>query len=155
MHGNALRYISFLLTMVIFTLLTNDFALMPQKATGGSAGYDLRASLPETHILTKGSHAIIPTGVSTKFGNDVVGLLCSRSGMAAKHGVFVLNAPGVIDSDYEDEVKVILMNLGSKDFVIEPYQRIAQLVFAKLSDSPDVVTALKPRQGGFGSTGQQ
>jgi len=141
--------------MIVFNLVRPGVNCIPTKATSGSAGFDLRADLTEALVIPGNSSAIIPTGISTSFDKSVVGMICSRSGMAAKHRVFVLNSPGIIDSDYTDEIKVILMNVGGKDFVVEPYQRIAQIVFTYVAypfiDEANVAV----RTGGFGSTGSK
>lgn len=141
--------------MIVFTLVRPGVNCIPTKATSGSAGYDLRADVTEAFVIPSGSSALIPTGISTNFRNDVVGMICSRSGMAAKHQVFVLNSPGIIDCDYTDEIKVILMNLGSEDFVVEPYQRIAQIVFTHVAYPVIDEENVTVRAGGFGSTGTE
>lgn len=135
--------------------ITLDNTTMPALATPGAAGYDLCASQGLT--IKAGEFAKVPTGVRISMP---IGLECQirpRSGLAAKHGVTVLNAPGTIDSDYRGEICVILINHGKKDFVIEPGMRIAQMVFAQVItvdfQQCDTLDETARGAGGFGSTG--
>lgn len=128
---------------------------IPVQATAGSAGYDLCASqqvLLKTHCYAK-----VPTGLRLAMPAEIEGQVRPRSGLAAKHGITVLNAPGTIDSDYRGEVCVILINHGHEDFLIEPGMRIAQLVFAKVTTvdfvKSDSLDESGRGEGGFGSTG--
>jgi dUTP pyrophosphatase len=132
---------------------------LPAHATIGSAGLDLRAALAEgeTITLAPGDYDFIPTGLQIALSPGYEGQVRPRSGLAAKHGVTVLNSPGTIDSDYRGEVKVMLINHGKKPFVIERGERIAQLIVAAyVHVSWDVVDSLDETErgeGGFGSTG--
>lgn len=130
---------------------------LPHYATAFSAGVDLQAAIPQSIILKPLERAVIPTGVFLEIPEGYEGQVRPRSGLAAKKGVTVLNAPGTVDSDYRGEVGVILVNLSREPFVVEPGDRIAQMVFARherveweeaaeLSDSGRGA-------GGFGSTG--
>jgi len=129
---------------------------VPIYATSKSAAADLTST--ETYHIDPGRYALISTGV---FGRDVftdetsniVGLVCPRSGLAANHGVTVLNAPGVIDADYKGEIKVLLINHGRITFDVEPGMRIAQLLLVKRSINFDFDIADVDRVAGFGSTG--
>ena len=132
---------------------------LPAYATEGSAGMDLRAAVPEEEplVLEPGRWALVPTGLQLAIPVGYEGQVRPRSGLAAKHAVTVLNAPGTIDADYRGEVKVPLINLGRAPFTVERGMRIAQMVIARL---PDVrvaeVTELDPTDrgaGGFGHTG--
>jgi dUTP pyrophosphatase len=125
---------------------------VPHRATYGAAGFDLQSRV--NVVIQPNESKVIDTGVAIDIPNGHYAMVCSRSGLAAKHNVFVLNAPGIIDSDYHDEVKIILMNLGTTPFVVERGHRIAQLVFAKsdLEILPPV-SADTERKGGLGSTG--
>lgn len=139
----------------MFNLLDKD-AVVPTRATSGSAGFDLYAL--EDAQVEDGDVAVISTGVSVDIPDGHYALVCSRSGLAAKYGVFVLNAPGIIDSDYKQEIKVILAKFpNSKDrgfFQINKGDRIAQLVFAQCDvNILSRVTADAERTGGLGSTG--
>ena len=129
--------------------------MMPVYAKHGDAGADLRAN-EEVSIRT-GNTVLVKTGVRLGLPAGYVGLVCSRSGLALKSGVFVLNAPGVVDSGYRGEVGVILHNAGPSTFVVKKGDRIAQLMVQKF-ESPewDEVTELDETsrgEGGFGSTG--
>jgi dUTP pyrophosphatase len=132
---------------------------LPAYETAGAAGMDLRAALPEDRklILTPGRRAAVPTGLVLEIPEGFEGQIRPRSGLALKHGITCLNAPGTIDWDYRGEVKIILANLGDEDFSVTRGMRIAQLVIA-----PVARLALEERgetsktargTGGFGSTG--
>lgn len=130
---------------------------LPRKATDGSSGYDLKAVLDEPLTLTPGQRAVVPTGLALEMTEGVEAQVRPRSGLAAKSGVTVLNAPGTIDSDYRGEVGVILINLGQEDVVISGGDRVAQLVFARVENvALEMVSELNETgrgEGGFGSTG--
>ncbi len=130
---------------------------LPAYQTPGSAGMDLCAALLEPLVLKPGERALVPTGLAVELPSGHEGQVRPRSGLALKHAVTVLNAPGTIDQDYRGELKVLLINLGDADFTIERGMRIAQLVVA-----PYVQVAVERRSamaessrgaGGFGSTG--
>ena len=130
---------------------------LPAYATVGSAGMDITAALAEPMLLEPGAIVMIPTGIAIALPQGFECQVRSRSGLAAKHGIFALNAPGTIDSDYRGEIKVILANSGKASYAIQPGERIAQLVIARhetvqweLVDSLDVTGR---GIGGFGSTG--
>jgi dUTP pyrophosphatase len=128
---------------------------MPARATPGSAGFDLRANRFET--LRPGQRALIPTGFAVAIPQGWAGLICPRSGLALAHGITVLNAPGIIDSDYRGEIGVILHNLGNEAFSVGIGDRIAQLVLKRiLITDLELVEDLDDTDrgaGGFGSTG--
>ena len=133
-----------------------------KRATEGSSGYDLYASFAdlEGDIVPPGKCALIPTGVSLEMENGFEAQVRSRSGLAIKNGVFVLNAPGTIDADYRGEVCVILANFGARPFVVNDGDRIAQLVFMKLplvnliyAEEGEELVGTSRGVGGFGSTG--
>lgn len=127
---------------------------IPTRATEGSAGYDIRAL--HNDVIVPMTRAVIPTGIFLEIPKRFEAQVRSRSGLAAKHGVFVLNSPGTIDSDYRGEIKVILFNSGADNFVITAGDRIAQLVFATAQDvrfiESDITTTARGN-GGLGSTG--
>ena len=129
---------------------------LPAYATGGAAGIDLRAVAPQR--LEPGARALVGTGFALALPPDCEGQIRPRSGLAAKRGVTVLNAPGTIDADYRGEVKVLLVNLGDGAVEIAPGDRIAQLVVAPVARLTHVeVDALPDTErgaGGFGSTGR-
>jgi len=133
-----------------------DLAL-PQYATAQSAGMDLLAALDAPMILAPQARAIIPTGLSIALPEGYEAQVRPRSGLAAKHGVTVANAPGTIDADYRGEVGVILINLGSEPFEIERGMRIAQMIVSPVIQASwtvvDDLDATERGVGGFGSTG--
>lgn len=134
-----------------------DGAMEPAYQTAGAAGADLCAFLDGAITLAPGSRALIPTGLRLQLPQGFEAQVRSRSGLAARYGVACLNAPGTIDSDYRGEIKVILINHGSEDFVIGPGDRIAQLVVAPVCRARfELVPGLDASsrgEGGFGSTG--
>jgi dUTP pyrophosphatase len=129
---------------------------LPRYETGGAAGMDLRADEPFT--LGPGERRVVPTGLALEIPPGHEGQVRARSGLAARHGVALVNAPGTVDSDYRGEVKVILVNLGQAPVSFARGDRIAQLVVAPVA-RVDVVLAdelsgTDRGAGGFGSTGQ-
>jgi len=130
---------------------------LPNYETIASAGMDLRANLSETRILKPLERSIVGTGLFIELPIGYEAQVRPRSGLAAKKGITVLNAPGTIDADYRGEIGVILVNLSNEDFVIENGERIAQLVIAKheRADWIEVneLTETSRGEGGFGSTG--
>jgi dUTP pyrophosphatase len=142
-------------------MLRPGLAALPRYATEGSAGLDLTAALEQPMVIEPGGRALVPTGLAIELPARCEGQVRPRSGLAFKHGVTVLNAPGTIDEDYRGEVQVILINLGKEAHVIQPGDRIAQLVVAPVLqvevvqvDSSEALAASTRGQGGFGSTGR-
>lgn len=141
-----------------FVKLSKD-AIVPKRATVGSAGMDLCACMEENLLLKPGERALVHTGIAVGLPNhDFVALIFARSGLAVKHGITLANSVGVIDSDYRGEICVGLCNLGSEDYVINPGERIAQLVVMRVeTPTPIEVSSLDETvrgSGGFGSTGR-
>ena len=132
-----------------------DFPL-PEYATPASAGVDLRAS--EACVIPSGGRALVPTGLRIALPEDYEAQIRPRSGLALRHGVTLPNSPGTIDADYRGEVRVILMNLGQEPFVVEPGDRIAQMVVAPVTrvawSEVEELDATERGEGGFGSTGR-
>jgi len=130
---------------------------LPEQASPGSAGLDLRAAVPEDLLLAPGERTLVPTGLVLELPRGWEGQVRPRSGLAIRHGISLLNSPGTIDSDYRGEVKVILANLGSEAFTIRRGDRIAQLVVARVSRvevlEATEVSSTDRGSGGFGSTG--
>lgn len=145
--------------IIEITRINKEFEDLPIPAysTTGSAGMDICAALLEDYKLEPGAIALIPTSFAIALEPGYECQVRSRSGLASKYGVFALNAPGTIDSDYRGEIKVILANFGKDAFVIHRGDRIAQLVVAKYENvSWKIVDSLSDTQrgdGGFGSTG--
>lgn len=133
---------------------------LPSYQSAHAAGLDLVAAVPDEKplVLAPGQHALVPTGLCIALPPGYEAQVRPRSGLAAKHGVTVLNAPGTVDADYRGEISVILINHGSAPFEIRRGERIAQMVIAPVAQSELVsVTALpatKRGSGGFGSTGR-
>ena len=134
---------------------------LPRYETAGAAGMDLLAAIPETPVFTisVGKRALIQTGLCIEIPAGFEAQVRPRSGLALKHGVTVLNAPGTIDADYRGEIKVILVNLSDEIFVVENGERIAQLVVAKHERVEWQLTESLEESdrgaGGFGSTGNK
>ncbi|MEO8196237.1 MAG: dUTP diphosphatase [Thermoanaerobaculia bacterium] len=131
---------------------------LPEPATAGSAGADLRAAVAAEVVLAPGERALVPTGFSVEIPAGWEGQVRPRSGLAARFGLTLLNSPGTIDCDYRGEVCVLLVNLGAEPFVVRRGERIAQLVvapvprvrFVEVDDLPPSARGA----GGFGSTGR-
>ena len=132
---------------------------LPHYATPQSAGMDLRAHIEEPITLGVLERKIIPTGLSIALPEGYEAQVRPRSGLAAKNGVTVLNAPGTIDADYRGDIAVILVNLSNEPFTVAPQDRIAQLVIAQYSQVKWKAVEALPQsergQGGFGSTGKK
>jgi len=130
---------------------------LPSYATSHSSGLDLRAAVEKPVRIKPGERVLIPTGLIIEIPEGYEGQVRPRSGLAWKKGLTVLNAPGTIDADYRGEVKVILINLGNEEVVIERGERIAQLVIAPVQRVEVVeveeVSQTQRGEGGFGSTG--
>jgi len=130
---------------------------LPNYETIASAGMDLRANISENIVLNPMERAIIPTGLFIELPIGVEAQVRPRSGLAAKKGITVLNAPGTVDADYRGEVGVILVNLSNEAFIIENGERVAQLVIAKHERAQwievETLTETERGEGGFGSTG--
>jgi dUTP pyrophosphatase len=132
---------------------------LPAYETASAAGMDLRAAVPQDEPVTlrPGGRAAVPTGLAMALPDGFEGQVRPRSGLAAKHGVTLVNTPGTIDADYRGEVKVLLINLGEEDVVIRRGDRIAQLIvapvvqarWAEVESLDETVRGV----GGFGSTG--
>ena len=140
-------------------LINKSHHPLPQYETQASAGVDLRAYLPQAIVLKPMERVLIPTGLYLELPLGVEAQVRSRSGLALKKGIAVLNAPGTVDADYRGEVGVILINLSTEDFPIKDGDRIAQLVLARHErESWQLVEELSSSDrgtGGFGSTGIQ
>ena len=135
-------------------------AKIPQRATNGSAGMDLYACIAESVTLAPGQLTVIPTGIAIELpDNTCAAFLYARSGLGVKHGICLSNGVGVIDSDYRGEVCVGLCNVSGKPYVIEPFERVAQMVIAPVL-TPDItevdeLSDTARGEGGFGSSGRK
>lgn len=146
------------MTVVRFKrLITGSELPLPAYETEGAAGMDLR-SADDTITLEPGGRVLVATGLAMELPPDFEAQVRPRSGLAVKHGVTVLNAPGTIDCDYRGEIKVPLINLGDEPFTVERGTRIAQMVIAPVTRAEIVETGTlsQTRRGksGFGSTGE-
>ena len=135
----------------------NQKAILPKYETVGASGLDLSANLEKNIVLKPGEKCLIPTGIAVTIPNEYEFQIRPRSGLAMKNSITVLNTPGTIDADYRGEIKVIIINLGNKNFEITNGTRIAQMVLcpiskAKLLEVEDL-DSTKRGDGGFGSTG--
>ena len=145
------------ITVPVVRLAHAEGLPLPEHASPGSAGLDLRAAIDDALTVAPGARAQIPTGLILELPGGWEGQVRPRSGLALRHGVTLLNTPGTIDTDYRGEVKVILINLGQEAFRVTRGDRIAQLIVAPVAQVRLVETdslASTPRGGGgFGSTG--
>ena len=138
-------------------IILEEGAVLPFYATTGSAGMDIRANIKEPITLKPLERKLIPTGIKMEIPTGYEVQVRPRSGLALKSGVTVLNSPGTIDADYRGEIGVILINLSNEDYIIQPQERIAQLILNEVAQmSLQKVTSLEVtnRAGGFGSTGK-
>jgi dUTP pyrophosphatase len=133
---------------------------LPAYQTAHAAGLDLLAAVPEDKplVLPPGKHAMVPTGLTIALPEGYEAQVRPRSGLAAKHAVTVLNAPGTVDADYRGEINVLLINHGSEPFTIRRGERIAQMVIASVTRAEfvaaDQLSSTARGGGGFGSTGR-
>ena len=130
---------------------------LPSFQTRGSSGVDLLAAVDAPLVIPPGGRALVPTGLCLALTEGFEFQVRPRSGLAARHGITLLNTPGTIDSDYRGEVKVILANLGAEEFTIHRGDRIAQMVLARVEkfvwQTTDDLDATARGEGGFGHTG--
>lgn len=130
---------------------------LPAAASAGSSGCDLRAALAGEAVLLPGERLLVPTGLALEIPPGWEGQVRPRSGLALRHGIGMVNAPGTIDSDYRGEVGVLLINLGSEPFTLRRGDRIAQLVIARVEsvewEEAEALDGSDRGEGGFGSTG--
>ncbi len=132
-------------------------ASLPEYASEGSSGADIRAHMEEDMVIPVGGTVLVPTGIRAAVPIGYELQVRPRSGLALRHGVTVLNTPGTIDSDYRGEIRIILINLGKEPFVISPRMRIAQIVLAPVYQASFIVAKdleeTARSAGGFGHTG--
>lgn len=147
---------STLLSIPIYRL-PHAMGKLPRYATAGSAGMDVHAAIVEPVMLEPFERQLIPTGLVLMLPHGYECQIRARSGLAIKHGITLINGIGTVDSDYRDEIKVPLVNLSNEAFIIQPGDRIAQLVIASVLQvswkEVEHIDTSVDRQGGFGSTG--
>ena len=131
---------------------------LPEYATSGSSGMDLRASLSTPLVLKPRERQLVPTGLFVELPENFEAQIRPRSGLAIKQGITCLNSPGTIDADYRGEIKIILINLSEQEQVINPGDRIAQMVIQQVQKASWIKTELlnetERADGGFGHTGK-
>jgi dUTP pyrophosphatase len=132
---------------------------LPQYSTEGSSGMDLRAHLSQAIALKPLERCLVPTGLFIELPPDFEAQVRPRSGLAIRQGLTCLNTPGTVDSDYRGEIRVVLINLSAEEQLIQPGERIAQLVIQKVEKAAwqqvEVLEETARNSGGFGSTGKQ
>jgi len=130
---------------------------VPRHATGGSAGLDLQACIDEPVELRPGEITIIPSGIAAQLPEGYAGFLFARSGLGIKHGITMANSVGVIDSDYRGEIRMGLINLSNETYIVNPGDRVGQLVIMPVARAEFVLGEIGGTDrgsGGFGSTGR-
>ncbi|TAD96587.1 MAG: dUTP diphosphatase [Bacteroidetes bacterium] len=144
--------------MLAINIVNRSNNELPHYQTDGSAGMDLKAFLEQEIILKPMQRFLVPTGLFVEIPKGYEGQVRPRSGLALKHGITVLNAPGTIDSDFRGEMKVLLINFSDQDFVIKNGERIAQLIIASYQqiswENVEVLSETLRGTGGYGSTGK-
>tara|TARA_X000000950_G_scaffold233834_1_gene283526 strand:- start:405 stop:845 length:441 start_codon:yes stop_codon:yes gene_type:complete len=144
------------MTEILIKRLSKSIPL-PKYETNGSSGLDIAANVKGNILIKPGKSEIIPTGLAVSIPKNFEIQIRPRSGLAAKNQISILNTPGTIDADYRGELKVILINLGSKSFVVEKGLRIAQIVLCPIVKATikevETLDNTKRGSGGFGSTG--
>jgi len=144
--------------MLIVKIINQSTNPLPEYQTAQSAGMDLHAALTEPVSLKPGHRALIPTGLFVELPVGFEAQIRPRSGLALKHGVTVLNSPGTIDADYRGEVKVLLINLGQEEFVVNHGERIAQMIVARHETvkwiGAEALSESGRGSGGYGSSGK-
>lgn len=143
--------------MVTVQIINKGKQPLPQYATPQSAGLDLRANIEEPFTLRPLERRIVPTGLYIALPEGYEAQVRPRSGLALKHGITVLNSPGTIDADYRGELGILLINLSNEDFVVNPGERVAQMIVARCEQaelvSVEVLDETERGAGGYGHTG--
>ncbi|MDR2667345.1 MAG: dUTP diphosphatase [Holosporales bacterium] len=135
----------------------NEKAVVPTYGSKDSAGADIRACIDHEIVISPGGIAVVSTGIAVEIPENFFGMMCPRSGLAVKNGITLLNSPGIIDSDYRGELRMVLINHSDKHFTVEDEMRMAQLIVVPFVcvDWVESVELSKTNRGsgGFGSTG--
>ncbi|MEN6348029.1 MAG: dUTP diphosphatase [Syntrophomonas sp.] len=130
---------------------------LPAYMTPGSSGVDLYAAVDEDMALCPGKSALVPTGIALAIPGGYEAQIRPRSGLALKHGITLLNTPGTIDADYRGEIKIIVINLGDKEYILKKGERIAQMIFTRVERAEllevEELDETYRGEGGFGHTG--
>ena len=143
---------------VIVKVVREENVSLPKYETSGSAGMDVRANIEEPIVMGSLERVLVPTGLKIAIPEGYEVQVRPRSGLAIKHGITLLNTPGTIDSDYRGELKVIMVNLSKDEYVINPQERIGQLILNKVAQMEfvevDSLDETERGAGGFGHTGK-
>lgn len=144
--------------MKVYIKRLHSFDLpLPQYMTTGSSGIDICAAHDADLKIAKGAIVLVPTGIAISIPEGYEAQIRPRSGLALKHGLSVLNSPGTIDADYRGEIKVIVINLGDKEYILKKGERIAQMIFSRVEYAElvetDTLDETVRGAGGFGHTG--
>lgn len=144
--------------MLLVKIINTSSNPLPAYQTELSAGMDLHAHLNASVVIKSGYRDLIPTGLFVELPEGFEAQIRPRSGLALKHGITVLNSPGTIDADYRGEIKVLLINLGQEDFIVQPGERIAQMIIAKHEVvrwmAVENLSTSERGAGGYGSSGK-
>jgi dUTP pyrophosphatase len=147
------------MSIIKIKIINHSSNPLPEYATAGSSGMDIRANLEISQALQPFERILIPTGLFIELPTGFEAQIRPRSGLAIKHGITCLNSPGTIDSDYRGEIKIILINLSQEEQVIHHGDRIAQMIFQKVAritwQESDELEITVRNAGGFGHTGKQ
>ncbi|MDU1910834.1 dUTP diphosphatase [Fusobacterium sp.] len=143
---------------VIVKVVKEENVSLPKYETSGSAGMDVRANIGEAIVLGSLERILVPTGLKIAIPEGYEVQVRPRSGLAIKHGITLLNTPGTIDSDYRGELKIIMVNLSKDEYIINPQERIGQLILNKVAQMElievDSLDETERGAGGFGHTGK-
>jgi dUTP pyrophosphatase len=144
---------------LLLKVINRSLYPLPQYATKGSSGMDLRANITEPIRMRSLERSLVPTGLFVEIPFGYEAQVRPRSGLAIKQGITCLNSPGTIDSDYRGEIKIVLVNLSAEEQLLQPGERIAQLVIQKVEQAAwqevDILETTDRNTGGFGSTGKE
>ena len=147
------------MAVIEINIINHSSNALPEYATAGSSGMDIRASLDVPQSLQPFERVLIPTGLFIEVPNGYEAQIRPRSGLAIKQGITCLNTPGTIDADYRGEIKIILINLSQQEQVIQPGDRIAQMIIQQVDKAVwkevDELEITGRNAGGFGHTGKQ
>ena len=147
------------MAVIEINIINHSSNALPEYATAGSSGMDIRASLDVPQNLQPFERVLIPTGLFIELPNGYEAQIRPRSGLAIKQGITCLNTPGTIDADYRGEIKIILINLSQQEQVIQPGDRIAQMIIQQVDKAVwkevDELEITGRNAGGFGHTGKQ
>ena len=147
------------MSLIEIKIINHSANPLPEYATEGSSGMDIRASIPAAQTIQPFERVLIPSGLFIELPEGYEAQIRPRSGLALKQGITCLNTPGTIDSDYRGEIKIILINLSQQEQIIQPGDRIAQMIIQRVEKAKwkqvEELEVTSRNAGGFGHTGQQ